>query len=146
MVIPIVIEWKGGAVGWHAFTRLENGTEVTINRGHTLTTVRRRMRRALVEQGIKKPQLEEEFRIPKSIEADLSSLQALQAERPKLDSKIIDRRLHVAQRLLIELKFSEREAAEWLGISHTHLANQLQASSTDTEVRVRSTGRKARSG
>ena len=137
MKIPAVIEWKGGTIGWIAFARLANGTEVIVNRAHNLTTVRKRLRRLLVEQGIKKPVLDEEFHIPKSIEAELAAFSELCAERPKLDGKIIERRLHVAHRLLSELGFSEREAAEWLGISNTHLANQLQAESTDTDVRVR---------
>jgi len=38
----------------------------------------------------------------------------------------------LAQRLLIELNLTEREVAEWIGISHTHLANLMRANTVET--------------
>lgn len=130
MRVTAVIQWMGPTVGWEGCIRLSNGTEIR-NRSHKLTTVRIRLRRLATAHGIKNPELVEEYRIPEDLQKGLTDFQKQVAERSRLEATVADSRLEIAHRLLGELQMSEREAAEWLGVSHAYLSRILGQTSTD---------------
>jgi hypothetical protein len=133
--IPVIIEWRGGSTGWAASAKLPDGGEITVRQAHSLLAARRRMRRALADVGVQATEFAEDLRIPKHLAAEVEAFRSQREQVSRANAELVERRTELAQRLLAELNLSEREVAEWLGISSTHLANLLQTHSTRTRER-----------
>lgn len=140
MRVAVVIEWKGGDVGWWGSASVPRRGEITIRSAHSPTVVRKRLRRALIEAGVRDPELDEEVRIPVDYHRDLEGLEQARAKLGRANAEFNQHRLRVARRLLTELNMTEREVGQMLGISGTHLANLLKADTVDTDEYVIGSG------
>jgi len=133
VAIPCVIEWKEHRTGWRASATLSGGRQVNITEAHSLSAVRRRLRKALVEAGVDpSEELTVDLRIPKHLAEAMEDFQKLRARIQQLEAQYNDTKPQLAQRLLTELNLTEREAAIWIGVSHTHLSALLQSHTSDT--------------
>jgi len=130
--ISATIEWKGGSVGWCASALLPNGIEIAVNQAHNLVAARRRLLSAASKAGVRDPELSEDLRIPKHLAADIERVRKLREEKARATAALTKESFELAQRLLTELNLTEREVAEWIGISHTHLANLMRSNTVET--------------
>lgn len=132
MKIPVVLEWQGKNIGWQAYARLPQGLEIVVKRAHNLNSARRRLAQAVIKTGIKKPEFDEDLRIPKHLAAGVTRVRALREAKERSVQAANEASREVAQRLLTEMNLSEREVAEWIGMSHTHLSSLLSAGTVET--------------
>lgn len=106
---------------------------MNITEAQSLSAVRRRLRKALVEAGVNaNEELSVDLRIPKHLAEAMEDFQKLRARIQELEAEYNETKPQLAQRLLTELNLTEREAAIWIGVSHTHLSALLQSHTSDT--------------
>lgn len=132
MAIACTLEFVGQDRGWRASTQLEDGRLITISEAQSIGAARRRLRRTVEAAGVPDPVFEEKLRIPAHLQSELADYLGKERERAALETEVQQMRPRLAQKLLTELRLTEREVAAWLGVSHTHMSTLLLQHTADT--------------
>jgi hypothetical protein len=132
VAISSTLEFVGQERGWRAAAHLEDGRTITISEAQSIGAARRRLRRAVEAAGFDEPSFNEKLRIPAHLQSELTAYRLKETQRAALESEILEMRPRLAQKLLTELRLTEREVAAWLGLSHTHMSTLLLQHTADT--------------